>query len=101
MPVQRVFLAGASLFVGCFFSWHARAQTVKPSTYVDSDSYTSHADQSADLIGHVKIIRGDEQLTCDRAHVNPTKNEVDARGNVILISPKNYVKAERMIYNFG
>jgi LPS-assembly protein len=97
-------------FVACFATWSllflstpARAKPAKlaiASVFVDADEYNSHADQTADLVGHVKVIRGTEQMTCDKAHIDLAKNEILAEGNVVFITPTNFVRAERMNYNF-
>jgi LPS-assembly protein len=71
-----------------------------PSFFVDADQYDSHADQSADLVGHVKVIRGTDQITCDKAHINMLTNDVLAEGNVVFISPKEFIKAEKLNFNF-
>ncbi|MDZ4678272.1 MAG: LPS assembly protein LptD [Oligoflexia bacterium] len=84
------------LFIG---SITTGAQT--PSVFVDADQYTSKPGQIADLVGNVKIIRGVEQLTCDRATINLITNDVIAVGNVIYISPREYMRAEKMNYNFN
>jgi LPS-assembly protein len=78
-----------------------QAYGATPSVFVDADQYTSKPNQTADLVGHVKIIRGLEQLTCDKANINMLTNDVVAEGNVIYISPKEYMKAEKLTYNFN
>lgn len=45
----------------------------KPSVFVDSDEYTSKSETSAELKGHVKLIRGIEQITCDHAFIDLAK----------------------------
>src|SRR5271170_4931257 len=86
-----------------FLSTAAKAKPAKLATasvFVDADEYNSHADQTADLVGHVKVIRGTEQMTCDKAHINLAKNEILAEGNVVFITPTNFAHAEKMTYNF-
>jgi LPS-assembly protein len=71
-----------------------------PALYVDADQYSSSPNQTATLVGNVKVIRDTQQMTCDKAYINFATNEVTAEGNVVFISPKEYIKAERFSYNF-
>jgi len=70
------------------------------SFFVDADEYNSHADQTSDLLGHVRVIHGTEQMTCDKAHIDLNKNAILAEGNVVFITPTSFVRAEKMDYNF-
>jgi LPS-assembly protein len=72
-----------------------------PALFVDADQYSSSPNQTATLVGNVKVIRDSQQLTCDKALINFATNEVTAEGNVVFISPKEYIKAERFSYNFN
>jgi LPS-assembly protein len=79
----------------------AKTPVTSGSVFVDADNYVSHSDQSADLEGHVTLVRGLQQITCDKAHVNLKTNDVKASGNVIVITPKDFIKAEHADFNFN
>ena len=95
------FTLAHSLSAGAEGTTGKSEKTSAASIYVDAEQYVGHPDQSADLEGHVTVIRGAEQLTCDRAHVNMLTNDVEASGNVFLLTPKNFIKAEKINYNFN
>jgi LPS-assembly protein len=84
------------------FASQSFAKPIVPNqaVYVDADKYLSYPDQTADLEGHVILIRGTEQITCDKAHVNLKTNDVTAVGNVTVLTPKDFIKAERADYGF-
>jgi LPS-assembly protein len=68
---------------------------------MQADDYRSEAGQTATLVGNVRIRRGMEILTADKAFVDIKNNIVNAEGNVVFITPKDYYRAERMQYNFS
>lgn len=73
----------------------------RPSVFVDADHYSMKGQDTADLEGHVKIIRGDQQLTCDKAHINLVTTQLEASGNVILMTSNEFIKAERLSFNLN
>ncbi len=79
----------------------AQGQSQKPSTFVDADQYTSKPDQTAQLSGHVKVIRDLDEITCDSAFINMASGDIDAKGNVTYISPQEFIRAEHLVFNIN
>ena len=98
-PNPKTFVYFLSLIFLGNLGWAAKPRSAN-SIFVDADSYISRPNQSADLEGHVTLVRGLEQITCDKAHVNLKTNDVNAIGNVTVITPKDFIKAEHADYNF-
>jgi LPS-assembly protein len=53
------------------------------------------------LQGHVKIIAGDDKLSCDKAKVELNTMIVTAEGHIVLDSPEAYVEGEKIVYNYN
>ncbi|MBK9293385.1 MAG: LPS-assembly protein LptD [Oligoflexia bacterium] len=79
----------------------AFGQPQKNSIILNADSYNTNPDGTADLEGNVKVVRDSEILTCDKAKINNKTSDVFAQGNVTLITPKDFIRAQRMNYNFN
>lgn len=71
-----------------------------PSVSISADSYNSSPDGVSELAGNVRVARNGEVITCDKASVNNKTGDVTAEGRVTMITPKDYVRAEKMTYNF-
>lgn len=89
-----------NLIFNFLFSLALLAAPPKTSIVLNADNYKTNADKTADLEGNVKVVRDAEILTCDKAKINNATGDVFAQGNVVFITPTNYIRAEKMSYNF-
>jgi LPS-assembly protein len=68
---------------------------------VSADSFYRDADAGfMELKGHVQIIYGEQHLSCDRAVVRLAREEVEAEGNILILSPTTRVEGSRAVMNY-
>ena len=48
------------------------------------------------LRGNVQVIVRGQHISCEEAHVNTTKKEIKATGNVVIVSPESLIQGERV-----